>query len=145
MSLVRFQPFREIEALHNEMNRLFERLTVSAPEMGWGGFVPAAELSEDKEAVYLKLELPGLDPKDIDIQVTADTVSIRGERKVESTSEENGIRRSEFRYGSFQRAISLPSEVRNTEAKAEYKDGILHLTLPKVVEEAPKAFKVTLS
>lgn len=85
-----------------------------------------------------------MDAKDLDIQVTADAVSVSGERKSESKSESNGIKRTEFRYGKFQRVIPLPVRIQNTDVKAEYKDGILHLTLPKAEEEKNRVVKVNL-
>lgn len=87
-----------------------------------------------------------MEPKDLDVQVTRDAVAISGERKSERKAEEQqGMRRSEFRYGSFRRVIPLPSQVKNTETQAEYKDGVLHLNLPKSEEERTKVHKVSLS
>ncbi len=83
--------------------------------------------------------------KDLDIQVTADRVSISGERKEESKSEDKGVTRSEFRYGKFQRVIPLPVRIQNTNVTADYKDGILNLTLPKAEEEKNKVVKILLA
>ncbi|MBP0038351.1 MAG: Hsp20/alpha crystallin family protein, partial [Roseofilum sp. SID1] len=90
----------------------------------------------------IKLEVPGMKPDDLDIQVTAEAVSISGERRSERTTEEKGVTRSEFRYGQFQRVIPLPNRIQNNNVEAEYKEGILHLTLPKVEEEQHKVVKV---
>ena len=106
--------------------------------------VPAAELTETEEALHLKLEVPGMEASDLDVEVTADSVSISGERKEESQSEEKGLTRSEFRYGSFSRVIPLPVEIENTNVTAEYKDGILNLTLPKVEAEKTQVVKVNV-
>jgi HSP20 family protein len=149
MPLIRFQPLREIDELQREMNRFFDVLmpkesTANGEKAGWN-FVPSAELIDTPEAVNLKLEVPGIDPKDIDIEVTADSVSIRGERKSESKTEEKGITRTEFRYGEFHRVIPLPVHIKNTDVKATYKDGILTLDLPKVVEEQNRVVKVAIS
>ncbi|RMF21858.1 MAG: Hsp20/alpha crystallin family protein [Cyanobacteria bacterium J083] len=146
MALVRWEPFAEIDSLQKEMNRLFESL---APRTTDGGllspaFIPAAEMEETEDEIHLKLEVPGIDPKDIDIQVSADTVSISGERKEEKKTEEKGVTRSEFRYGAFRRVIPLPVRIKNSDVKAEYKDGILHLTLPKSEEEKSKVVKVNV-
>ncbi len=146
MALVRWQPFGEIESLQNEMNRLFESVLPNAKfsyEMGTS-FAPAAEIEETQEAVLLKLEVPGLEAKDLDVEVTAEAVSIKGERREETKTEEKGVTRSEFRYGSFQRVIPLPTRVQNDKVEAEYKNGILHLNLPKAEEEKNKVFKVNL-
>ncbi|MGK7943666.1 MAG: Hsp20/alpha crystallin family protein [Microcystaceae cyanobacterium] len=129
------------------MNRLFDDSVLSQwdwKELEGLSFTPAAEISETEDAVLLKLEVPGMKAKDLDIQVSKDTVSVTGERKVENHSEDKGATRSEFRYGKFQRIISLPALVQNTNVKAEYKDGILHLTLPKAEAEKNKVVKVNL-
>ncbi|HBB35182.1 MAG TPA: molecular chaperone [Cyanobacteria bacterium UBA8803] len=145
MALIRWEPFREIDTLQEEMNRLFNSLTPTRMTQGGGGFIPAAEMHDDTEAIHLKIEVPGMEAKDIDVQVTAEAVSISGERKSETRTEEQGITKSEFRYGKFQRVIPLPSRIQNTQVKAEYKNGVLTLTLPKAEEEKTKVIKVNLS
>ncbi|WP_448572804.1 Hsp20/alpha crystallin family protein [Trichothermofontia sp.] len=146
MALVRWEPFREIDTLQRQMNRLFDELIPSVRETGNGiAFVPPAEMEETADAIHLKLEVPGMDAKDLDVQVSADSVSITGERKSETKTEEKGMTRTEFRYGKFQRVIPLPVRVQNTHVQAEYKDGILKLTLPKAEEEKNKVVKVNLS
>ncbi|MFZ4639466.1 MAG: Hsp20/alpha crystallin family protein [Nodosilinea sp.] len=143
MSLIKWAPFGDIDTLQKEMNHLFEQMIPGRRDQLLGvTFVPAAELTETDTAVDLRLEVPGLLPEDIDIQVRTDSVEITGERKSESTSEENGVTRSEFRYGRFQRLIPLPTRIQNTAAEAEYKDGILNLHLPKDEEEQKKVVKV---
>jgi HSP20 family protein len=94
--------------------------------------------------VQLKVELPGLDAKDLNVEVTPESVSISGDRKSETTTETEGMTRSEFRYGKFQRIITLPAVVDNEKVVAEYKNGILHLTIPKAQSEKHKAVKVNL-
>ena len=138
MNLTRWEPFREIDSLQREMNRLFENLSTTNQKDREGSFFPPAEMTETKEAIHLKLEVPGMEAKDIDVQVTAESVSVRGERKSVSHINAEGGKRSEFRYGSFQRIIPLPARVQNTNVTAEYKDGILHLNLPKLEEEKTK-------
>ncbi|NES64503.1 MAG: Hsp20/alpha crystallin family protein, partial [Okeania sp. SIO2D1] len=132
MAIVRFSPWREIDSLQKEMNRVFDNFApyLNGEEKGIA-FTPAAEMEENHEAIELKLEIPGLEAKDVDVQVTAEAVAIKGERRQEVQTEEKAMTRSEFRYGAFQRIISLPVRVKNDEVKAEYKDGILHLHLPK--------------
>ncbi|MUG91791.1 Hsp20 family protein [Scytonema sp. UIC 10036] len=138
MTLIRYNPCLELNAIQ----RLFEETRV--PFERDFVKVPAAELTQTDDAVYLKLELPGMDAKDLDIQVTENAVSISGERKSETKTEEKGITRTEFHYGKFQRVIPLEVKVQNTNVKAEYKDGILNLTLPKKEEEKNKVVKVNL-
>ena len=145
MALIRYNPWHEVNALQRSFNRLFDDM-IAPDNSDFGNIskVPAAELSETDNAVNLKLEVPGMNAKDLDIQVTENAVSIRGERKEERTTEENGTKRSEFRYGKFERVIPLPARIQNTDVKADYKDGILNLHLPKAQEEKNKVVKVNL-
>lgn len=144
MALIRWQPFQEIENLQRDMNRLFDRLTTTNGDGFGNGFAPAAELQDTPDAIHLKLEIPGMDAKDIDVQVSAEAVSVSGERKEETKTEEKGMTRTEFRYGKFQRVIPLPARVQNTDVKAEYKNGVLQLTLPKAEDEKNKVVKVNI-
>ena len=146
MALVRFQPFREIDDLQREMNRLFDgALQPSNRENGVGlSFSPAAEMEETEEGYHLKVEVPGMEPGDINIEVTVEAVAISGERKTERKSEKNGMTRTEFRYGKFQRVIPLPGRINNQNVAADYKNGVLHLTLPKAEEEKNKVVKVSV-
>ncbi len=145
MALIRWEPFREVDSLQREMNRLFESLSPTDRDSNnLGSFIPAAELEETANEVLLKVEIPGLDAEDLDVQVTAEAVAISGERKSETKTEEKGMTRSEFRYGKFRRVIPLPTRIQNTDVKADYKNGVLHLTLPKAEEEKNKVVKVTI-
>ncbi|MGL5135231.1 MAG: Hsp20/alpha crystallin family protein [Planktothrix sp.] len=143
MQLVRWQPFQEIDSLQREMNRLFDSLALPSEKAGMSLF-PAAELEETPEAIILKLEVPGVSPEDLDVQVSLDGVAITGERKSTHQTEEKGVSRSEFRYGKFRRIIPLPTRIQNTQVQANYKDGILSLTLPKAEAEKNKVVKITL-
>jgi HSP20 family protein len=146
MALVRWQPFREIESMQRQMDRLFDSMTSTGEGSFNGGisFMPAVEMNETSDAIHLKLEVPGLEAKDLDVQVTKEAVSISGERKSESKTEENGVTRSEFRYGSFRRVIPLPAQIQNDKVEAEFKNGLLTLNLPKAEEEKNKVVKVNL-
>ncbi|MGF1480766.1 MAG: Hsp20/alpha crystallin family protein [Cyanophyceae cyanobacterium] len=144
MALIRWEPFQEMTRLQRDMNRLFDGLSSTNTEELGAAFVPAAEMEETPEAIHLKLEVPGMDAKDLDIQVSAEAIAISGERKEETKTEEKGMTRSEFRYGSFRRVISLPTRIQNNSVNAEYKDGILNLTLPKAEEEKNKVVKVNV-
>lgn len=143
-SLTRWHPFREIESLQREMNRLFDNLGPSEGLLEDGKFMPAAEIDETDSTVELRIEIPGMKPEELDIQVSADSVSISGERKTETKAEERGITRSEFRYGRFQRVLPLPSRIENDKVEADYKDGILKLHMPKLAEERNRVVKVNL-
>ena len=103
MSLIRYNPWQEINALQRQLNNLFDDTLTPDKWEDFGNLskIPAAELTETDDALHLKLEVPGMEAKDIDIEVMADQVAISGERKSETKSEEKGITRSEFRYGKF--------------------------------------------
>ncbi|MEO1622674.1 MAG: Hsp20/alpha crystallin family protein [Cyanobacteria bacterium J06632_3] len=145
MTLVRWSPSRELDSIQREMNRLFD---ASFPALqgrnSLGEFLPAAELEETDEGYALKLELPGMKVDDLDIQASAEYIAISGERKSENKSEDNGVTRSEFRYGSFQRTIPLPGRIDHQNIVANYADGILHLSLPKAEDEKNKVVKVSV-
>jgi HSP20 family protein len=161
MALVRYNPWHEMNSLQRQLNHLFEDALTND---NWGDFdnfskVPAAELTETDDAVHLKLEVPGMEAKDLDVQVMSDRVAISGERKSETKTEEDGKTRlcgavsptmrdksfrTEFRYGKFSRVIPLPVRIQNTNVTADYKDGILNLTLPKSEEEKNRVVKVNL-
>ncbi len=142
MALVRYNPWQEMNSLQRQLNRLFDDVLVPTNWDDFGNFskIPAAELTQTDEALHLKLEVPGMEAKDLDIQVMADRVAITGERK----SEIKEKTRSEFRYGKFQRVIPLPARIQNNLVTADYKDGILNLTLPKSESEKNKVVKVNL-
>lgn len=145
MTLVRWNPSREIGTLQRELNRLFDDTLVdSTPRNGTYEFTPSAELEETDDAYRLKLELPGMDKNDLDIQVTAEAVSVTGERKSETKGEKDGVTRSEFRYGSFKRVIPIPRRIDNRNVVADYKDGILNLNLPKAEDKKNKVVKVNI-
>jgi HSP20 family protein len=159
MTLVQWKPFRELETLHSQMDRLFEGLLrgsdaglsglslrdfplLPSGEMSW---MPAIELKETDQDLILKAEIPGIEAKDLNVEVTEDSVSISGEHREEQKTDEKGYFRSEFHYGKFQRSVPLPVKIRNQDAKAEFKSGILTLTCPKAMEEQRKVVKVNLS
>lgn len=145
MMLVRRNPWSEMNAMQRQLERLFNENIIPTVSVERDFIkVPAVEIDETQEAIYLKLEIPGMSAKDIDLQVTENAVLIKGERKSEAKTEENGVKRSEFHYGKFQRVIPLPARIQNTNVTAEYKDGILNLTLPKTEAEKNKVVKVNL-
>lgn len=135
MAITRYNPWAEMNALQSQLDRVFE--DVQAPAFR----TPAAELTETKDALNLRLELPGISPEDVDIEVTANAVKVVAERKAENKEDT----RSEFYYGKYKRVIPLKARIQNTNVTAEYKDGILNLTLPLAEEEKNKVVKVSLS
>ncbi|MEH1912555.1 MAG: Hsp20/alpha crystallin family protein [Nostoc sp.] len=150
MAFIRWEPLREMEILRRQMDQLFSELTAAergnseispSPRTAW---VPAVELSDNGSELLLRVEIPGVEGKDLDVQVTQDAVSIAGEHRYEKHSQSNAKVHSEFRYGNFTRVIALPTKVQNQQVKADLKDGILILTLPKLEQEQSKVFKVNL-
>ena len=148
MAIVRWDPFREMMSLQRDMNRLFDDISTQRgheQSSNTMSIMPLAEMEESDGKIHLKVEVPGMNADDLDIRVMKEAVMISGERKTESTSEKNGQKRSEFRYGSFSRTIPLPEPVDNSNVEAAYKDGILILDLPKVEDNSNKAVKVSLN
>ncbi|MBE9103367.1 Hsp20/alpha crystallin family protein [Vacuolonema iberomarrocanum] len=141
----RWEPFPEVENLRREMDRMFDRFMGGLDEgRSELAFIPSAEMDETSEEIHLKLEVPGLEAEDLDVSVTDDAVSIKGERQSETKTEEKGMVTSEFHYGKFERVIPLPAHVQNDRVTAEYKNGILNLTLPKAEEEKERVVKVSV-
>lgn len=140
--LVRYwQPWREIDTLRRQFDQLFDSMTPMVSEST--SWTPAIELQDVGNEFVLRAQLPGMDAKDLDVQVTRNAVALAGEHRQVSKTEAGEFFRSEFRYGKFQRVIPLPIEVQNDQVKAEFKDGILSLTLPKM--NPVKAVKLTLT
>jgi len=139
-----WQPFTEIETIRQQLDKAFDQRAVTRDnsETAW---MPALELVDAGDNFVLKAQLPGIDPNDIDVQVTPEAISISGERRYENTEEKLGYVRSEFRYGKFHRVLPLPAHIQNDSVQAEYKDGILTLTLPKVTEARNKVVKINLA
>lgn len=146
--LVRYwQPLKEMDLVRRQFDQLFDELTQSPTtnsktdtQVTWR---PAVELETTDDHVIVRAQLPGMAIQDLDVEVTQEAVSISGERR-QPDSEQNGSLKSEFRYGKFQRVISLPAAIQTDKVQAEYKDGILTLILPKVVEVRNKVVKVNL-
>jgi HSP20 family protein len=144
--ITRWEPFRGVESLQREVNRLFDRLLPGGNgEIQSLNFVPSAEMEETDDTIHLKLEVPGMESKDLNVEVTEESITIKGERKSESKTEARGMVRSEFHYGKFERRIPLPSHVQTDQVKAECKNGMLSLTLPKVESEHRKTVKVNIA
>lgn len=143
MALVRYNPWREINALQRQLDTIFDDVIVPTANRFDLTNYPAVELTENESSFLLKVEVPGLEKSDLDVQATADSISISGERIDKKESDAQRNTHSEFRYGKFQRVISLPKKIQNTSVTAEYKEGILYLTLPKKEDEKNKVVKVT--
>jgi len=144
--LTRWDPFRELSALQNRMSRLFEEQYGGGREesLTAGAFVPPVDIYEDEHSVQLKLEVPGVDEKDLDIKVENNTLTVTGERKFEKEEKEENFHRVERRYGSFTRSFTLPSTVSTEDIQADYDQGVLKIRLAKRAEAKPKQIKVNV-
>lgn len=126
---------RQLTNLQDEIDRLFDNSV-----QPW---TPSLDVHEDKDNFTIRVELPGLKREDIDISLDNGTLVISGERKVENVSEDTAVHRREFSYGKFQRVLNLPSEVTADKVKAQYKDGILTVTLAKAEAAKPKQIAIS--
>jgi HSP20 family protein len=147
MSVVRWEPFRELMTLQDRMNRLFHE-TRARNDEDWalgGSWAPAVDIYEKDGNIVLKAELPGLDPKDVDIRVENNVLTLRGERKLDNEVQQESYHRVERSYGSFSRSFTLPNVVDTGNIKAEYKDGVLRLTLPKREEAKPRQIQIDVT
>jgi len=143
--LTRWDPFRELYSLQNRMNRLFEeQYSGREDSLTAGAFVPPVDIYEDEHSVQLKLEVPGIDEKDLDVKVENNTLTVSGERKFEKEEKEENFRRVERRLGSFSRSFTLPSTVSTEDIKASYDNGVLNIRLAKRAEAKPKQIKVNV-
>jgi HSP20 family protein len=144
-NLVRWDPFGDLVSLRDAVDRLFEESYVR-PRAGWlaSGSTDAlaVDIYETDDAVVVKSAIPGVKPEDIDISITNDLLSIKGETKIEEEIKEGNYIRRERRYGSFQRSLAIPKPVVADKAEAEFENGVLTLTLPKAEEVKPKAITV---
>jgi HSP20 family protein len=148
--LTRWEPFREFSTLQdrmNRMNRLFrESYSPEGPEdaLTTTSFAPPVDIYEDEHNITLKLEVPGIDEKDIDVRVENNTLTVHGDRKIEKEEKEENFRRVERQYGSFTRSFTLPSSVDPGQVNAQYDRGVLEIRLAKKAEAKPKQIKVTV-
>jgi HSP20 family protein len=145
MAITRWDPFREVMALQNRVNSLFREMNEGDNPLTTASFVPAVDIYEDAKKVVLKLEVPGMEEKDLDVRVEDNTLTVKGERKFEKDEKEENFHRIERRYGSFYRAFTLPQTVDTEHINASYNAGVLKLELAKKPEAQPKQIKVNVA
>jgi HSP20 family protein len=149
-SLTRWEPLREFSTMQdrmNRMNRLFrESYSPEAPEeaLTTTSFAPPVDIYEDEHTITLKMEVPGIDEKDIDVRIENNMLTVHGERKIEEDEKEENFRRIERQYGSFTRSFTLPSSVDPTQVIAHYDQGVLKISLAKKAESKPKQIKINV-
>jgi HSP20 family protein len=140
MTLVKFKPTHELSHVEKKLKKFFEDF--DSPFFGdWGiksfgssAFTPRVDVTEDKENLYVKAEIPGVEKNEIRINIVGDVLTISGEKKSEQKDESKNYYRVERNYGAFSRSFTLPAEVVVDKIAADYKDGILNITLPKTEE-----------
>jgi HSP20 family protein len=143
--MTRREPLRELVSLREAMDRLFEDSFVRPREgvlTAGGEAALAVDMYETADEVVVKTALPGVDPKDIEVSVVGDTLTIKGETRVEDEQEGTNYIRRERRYGSFSRSLSMPTNVVAEKAVADFSKGILTLRLPKAEEVKPKRIEI---
>jgi HSP20 family protein len=144
MALMRWTPFGDLTLFRREMDRLFERFFgerpgVDFPPSGWS---PRLDLSETKDSITVKAELPGLEAKDLEISMSGNTLTIKGEKKQEKEEKDEHRHVVERVYGAFARVVELPAPVAPEKIKAAFKSGVLTITLPKTEEARRKAIPI---
>lgn len=142
--LVRWDPFKEIERLQKEINRIFDNSMNTNKEHAMGVWYPAVDIYEDPERVVISADLAGIDPRDVELNIEGDTLTIKGERKFEHEDKKDNYVRVERAYGTFMRTFTIPEYVDKDKISAEYEKGMLNITLPKKPESQPKKIKVSV-
>ena len=144
-SLERWDPFRNLGDIQTEMNRLFDsfsgRPSTTAGERMW---FPAVDVRETKDEVVLSFDIPGMTEKDIQLSITGDLLTVRGERKFDRNESSDTFHRVERVYGKFERTVQLAMPVQTDKVKATYREGVLEVKLPKVEEVKPREIKIDL-
>src|SRR5215469_12151438 len=145
MAISRWDPFRDLNVLQDRMNRLFDdagrnwRTDEPSATTTWS---PSVDIFETENEIVVKAELPGLDRKDITLHLENNVLTLRGERKFEKETKEENYHRIERSYGNFSRSFSIPATVDEEKIRADYKDGVLKIVLPKKEQARPKQIKI---
>src|SRR4029079_11043447 len=146
MGIVRYDPFRDLRTLQEEVNRLFSSnlgRSFGDEGIGRGAWAPSVDIYENKDQIVLEAELPGMNQEDFDLSIENSVITLRGERKFEKTDDSDNYHRVERSYGSFTRSFTLPQTVSAEDAKAEYSNGVLRVTLPKREETKARRIEIT--
>jgi HSP20 family protein len=151
MAIVRWEPFRDLVGLQERMNRLFDEsfrgLGRGGSDDEWslgGSWAPAVDIFQQEGNIVLKAEVPGMDPKDVEIRVENNVLTLRGERKFDDEVKRENYHRVERSYGAFTRSFTLPNVVDTEKIKADYRDGVLRVTLPTREEAKPKQITISV-
>ncbi len=145
--LTRWDPLRDLATMQNRLNHFVrESYSPEGPEeaLTTTSFAPPVDIYEDEHSIAVKMEVPGIDEKDIDVRIESNTLTVHGERKIEKEEKEENFRRVERQYGSFTRSFTLPSSVDTGQVSAHYDKGVLKISLAKKAEAKPKQIKVNV-
>ena len=145
--LTRWDPLRDLATMQNRLNRFVrESYSPEGPEeaLTTTSFAPPVDIYEDEHTIAVKMEVPGIDEKDIDVRIEDNTLTVHGERKIEKEEKEENFRRVERQYGSFTRSFTMPSSVDPGQVSAHYDKGVLKIRLAKKAEAKPKQIKVNV-
>ena len=145
MNLVRWNPWREMTTLQSRINRLFDEPFFPTDRENnevMGTWYPVVDMFEENDSFVIKAELPGMDKKDISVDVKDRVLTLKGERKYENEVKEETYYRRERSYGKFQRAFTLPADIDPNEIRADFKDGLLKIEVPKPEAHKPKEITV---
>ena len=149
MNLTKWEPFRELEDMTQRLNRIFGRSLVdrdkSSEALRVAEWAPAVDVSETENAYLIKAEIPEVKKEDVKVTLQDGILTLQGERKQEKEEKGKRFHRIERSYGSFLRSFDLPANVDDTKAKADFKDGVLTLTLPKSEKAKPKSVEVKVT
>lgn len=144
-TLVRWDPFRDLVSIQDELNRLFGRTFSGAEPLrpsAAGSWMPSMDVYETEDQIVAKIELPGIDPEAVDVSVEDSTLTVSGSRELSNEVKEEHCHRLERRYGSFTRAITLPQTVDTEKVQARFDKGVLTVEVPKVERAKPKKIQV---
>ncbi|HEY8561756.1 MAG TPA: Hsp20/alpha crystallin family protein [Pyrinomonadaceae bacterium] len=146
MNIIKYDPFREMRSLQDEVNRLFassfSRGSSSESDLMRGAWTPSVDIFENQNEIVLEAELPGMKPEDVNISIENNVLTIHGERKFEKKDEGDNFHRVERSYGGFTRSFTLPPTVSSENANAEFENGVLRLTLAKREEAKPRRIEI---
>ena len=145
MNIIKYDPFREMRSLQDEVNRLFASSFSRGGndnDLMRGAWSPSVDIFENQNEIVLEAELPGMKPEDVNISIENNVLTIHGERKLEKKDESDNFHRVERSYGSFTRSFTLPPTVRSENARAEFENGVLRLTLAKREEAKPRRIEI---
>jgi HSP20 family protein len=146
-TLSRWEPLRELAQLQDAMNLFFDERTARWPwrdTQALAAWTPSVDVYEDVEGLRVTADLAGMDPKDVDIRIEDGVLSLQGERKLQKEEKQENYHRIETKYGRFSRTFTLPTSVDGEKVRAEFKNGLLNVYLPKREESKPKQIKVKI-